>query len=300
MILIYALGAGYGHLTRTLKLIHQLDLGSVGLISNSPFASRITRSYNNRIELIHIPKFVPQKKLLMRHWLKDVINDPKITHLYMDAFPCGIQGELPLCEHVPITYLARLLIWENYRDYAKNANRFQQTYEMEPLAPAHHSWAKRHTLSYRPYPAKNLLQRFKSTTQNWCASQSFCADTADYFNQKYCLVIHSGSPEEQLQLIDYANRRMQYTAQRMEIVLISPARPPGLPADISHYRCYPASHWLKHASIVVSAAGFNIMQEMTAYPHPNHWVLPFKRRFDDQYFRFARYKESFERYTTAN
>lgn len=301
MILFYAMGAGYGHLTRTMHLIHQFNLGAVGLLSNSPFAATILKSQQHKIAskvvLIRPPKFVQHKRGLMRYWLKDVIHQSHISDLYIDAFPSGIQGELPRCTHIPTTYLARLLKWTHYKTHIQYPIHFHQCYEMEPLEPVHHQWIKRHTLKYK----KVFLAHPASASHTHCSSGPCSLGPSEGgLTPGYCLVIHSGSPEEQLQLIRYATLRMQYAAQALNIVLVSPVHPAGLATSIMHFKNYPAHDFLAGAQVVVSAAGFNIMRDMENYPDKIHWVLPFERKFDDQFSRFARYKENTARYTSAS
>lgn len=89
--------------------------------------------------------------------------------------------------------------------------------------------------------------------------------------EHYTLVVHSGPAEEVEELIAYAHDR-------------------GAP-DVLVANVYPARHLYPAAARIVTAAGFNTMLETRQWAH-KHDVVPFPRRFDDQFLRAARRRVS--------
>lgn len=85
--------------------------------------------------------------------------------------------------------------------------------------------------------------------------------------EAHWLIVHSGPPAEVDELVAYA--RELTTA-------------PIVVADT-----YPATDLMPGAARIVTAAGFNVMLETEPW-REKHLVVPFPRRFDDQFARAAR------------
>jgi hypothetical protein len=99
----------------------------------------------------------------------------------------------------------------------------------------------------------------------------------------YWLIVHSGPAEEVLELIAYTR---ELTSSRVLV-----ATPCDLPmsAGFARIDAFPVSHLFADAERIVSAAGFNVMLETEPW-RDKHIVLPFPRRFDDQFARAAKRK----------
>jgi hypothetical protein len=61
-------------------------------------------------------------------------------------------------------------------------------------------------------------------------------------------------------------------------------RPVRLPERAQWRDVYPVAPHLPHAERIVTAAGFNLMQE-TAHLRDRHAFVPFERALDDQFTR---------------
>jgi hypothetical protein len=95
------------------------------------------------------------------------------------------------------------------------------------------------------------------------------------------LIVHSGDDREIRLLLDLA----QTTFPQLPQLLISSRRPElDLPASTRWIPAYPAWTWFGAAAAVVSACGFNTMEQMRSVSTP-HAFLPMPRRFDDQHRR---------------
>ena len=96
----------------------------------------------------------------------------------------------------------------------------------------------------------------------------------------YWLVVHSGPDDEVRELVEFAKAFGK--PKRLEVV--------------SHADVWPASTLFPAAAKIVTAAGFNVMLETEQW-RAKHVVVPFARRYDDQFVRAARRKK---RLSSAN
>ena len=222
MTVYYARGGGLGHVTRARRVLDALGID----------AEIVTR----------VPESLPDRMIV-------------------DAFPGGLEGEL--CElDVPMDYVARLLRWNEYRRAVPGAlPRFETTYVVEELTPAHEAFVRAHSAR---------IVRLDLSV----AAVASAADLDDY-----CLVVHSGPEHEVRELVAFATE----LDPPRRIVVASPFRIEGY----AHVDAYPVSHLFASAARIVSAAGFNVMLETEPY-RDKHVVVPFPRKFDDQFARAAR------------
>lgn len=190
----------------------------------------------------------------------------------VDAFPAGLEGELSAF-HVPagvaVVHLARLLRWEAYRPLIPDdAPRFDRTWLVEPITDPHLTYLREISGAVTPLHLVDPPAPAATAPADW-------------------LVVHSGPDRETLELVDYARECAALEGATPSLALISPAAPDGLPPDVRHVAINPAWPLFATADRIVSAAGFNTVRQ--AAPHRDrHRVLPFPRRFDDQFTRAAR------------
>ena len=189
---------------------------------------------------------------------------PGLDRLIVDAFPGGLDGEL--CElDVPMDYVARLLRWDAYRAAVpRDLPHFETTWIVEDLTADHEAFVHAHS---------KRIERLD--LQVPIASRD---DVDDYW-----LVVHSGPEDEVRELVAYA-RDLDASAR---IVVASPHAVDGC----EHVDAYPVTHLFPKAARIISAAGFNVMLETEAW-RDKHSVVPFPRKFDDQFLRAARRRRS--------
>ncbi|HWS39503.1 MAG TPA: hypothetical protein VN408_43010 [Actinoplanes sp.] len=257
MIVCYVQGGGLGHLTRIRAYLHTRHPGEPAtILTTSPFAA------DPRILGPHRPAHGD---------LATVLRELSPALLVVDAFPAGLAGELTAAvvpSGTPTVHLARMLRWDAYRPLIpEDPIRFDRTWLLEDLDPAHRAWLPGETapLALIDPPAPELPAL---PPDSW-------------------LVLHSGPTAEINDLLSYA--RDCAAAERLQprFVLASPARPPDLPADVQHVDTYPAWPLFPSATRIVTAAGFNAVRQ-TAPWRARHLMLPFPRRWDDQFTRAAR------------
>ncbi len=277
------MGGGLGPLTRARALLHTLNLVEpVVLITASAFA-KDPRIVGN-LSVVSPERGLASQPQTYREWLQSLLHRMRPTQLYIDAFPAGVIGEW--CDFsfpagVAIYHVARLLQWEQYERRLKGTSpHFETTYLLEPLTERHAEFTHNHsdtvvstTLSYPPTPVAPA------------AHQAF--QTLKRGGRNVWLIVHSGSEPELFELIDYAREIMAIEKRDPCLVLVSPERPSELPREISYLNVYPAEALYDQADRIISACGFNLMQQTLCY-RDRHSYLPFPRALDDQFLRAAR------------
>ncbi|MEU4625160.1 hypothetical protein AB0G04_34955 [Actinoplanes sp. NPDC023801] len=255
MIVCYARGGGLGHLTRVRAYLHTVHADEPAtILSTSPFTAD--------------PRVLGPHRLLPAAALPGL----RPATLVVDAFPAGPDGELR-ARSVPAgtrtVHLARLLRWDAYqRILPPDPIRFDEVRTLEPLSEAHAAFlGPGEPLALTDPPASGAgLPGIPGGS--W-------------------LIVHSGPATEINDLIGYARDCAEAEGRRPRLVLVAPSRPPDLAEDVSHVDPYPAWPLFASADRVISAAGFNIVRQMAPW-RSKHRMLPFPRRWDDQFTRAAR------------
>lgn len=270
MIVCYADGDGLGHLTRLRAALHTLGrTGPVTILSGSRFATdpRVVGDWPLRCA----PAGLDRAGLT--RWIGTLLAELAPDEFVVDAFPCGLKGELMgavVPDPTRVTHLARLLRWEVYRELIPaDPPRLDRTFVLEPLAPAHEAYLR--SISEEVVPL-GLDE----------PPASPAAEVPDGW-----LVVHSGPDSELLDLVAYARDMASFEGIRPSLTLVSPRRPQGLANDIVHLDVYPAWPLFPSAERIVTAAGFNAVRQLAPW-RDKHRMLPFPRRLDDQFTRAAR------------
>jgi len=287
------MGSGLGHLTRTLKVIKTCALSSpIIIFSNSQFIQTEAFFVNlngyfqeRNIKFITIiPK--PNQVSFLASFIQ-TLNENKVNELYIDCFPVGIYGEVngltKSIPHINVNLIARLIYWQNYQSLIQEDNHFESVFYVEELEDYQLNYFEQVSATLTPL---NLIPFLESKN-----NKDNIENIAATVQQGYCLFVHSGTESEVEQLLDYGIQKLRFNKQQIQLVLASPWAIPekfkGL--DIHTIQNYPIKSWIMNASIIVSAAGFNLMHEVATLK-VIHWVLPFERRYDDQFSRLAKYR----------
>ncbi|HUR01148.1 MAG TPA: hypothetical protein VM347_01290 [Nonomuraea sp.] len=250
MIVCYARGGGLGHLTRVRAYLHTVHPGAVTTI--------------------------------LTEWPGDPAALSRADEIVVDAFPAGLDGELDAVGVPPgarVVHLARLLRWDAYRPLIPDRPlRFAQTWLAEPVSGPHLSYLR--SVSDRIDPLS-----LQDPPPAMAPGDPPDLPPATAFGD--WLIVHSGPPEEILELLAYARESAALEGLSPRLVLVSPAAPPGLPAEVAHLAVCPAWPLFATAGRIVTAAGFNAVRQAAPY-RDKHRMVPFPRRFDDQFTRAAR------------
>jgi hypothetical protein len=261
VILYYAIGGGLGHVTRARRVLAALQLQAT-IATSAPDAARIAAPF----PVLTIPAALEGDPAAHREWLASLA----VSRFIIDTFPCGLQGELADVT-APADYVARLLRWDEYRRAVPlDPPRFGTTYAVEPLTPEHDVFVRANSDRVVELDLAVSVDLAPSSTPH----------------HDYWLIVHSGPAEEVEELVAYT-RELQQLANETTEVLVASAAHPKLPPHFRPVDAFPATPLYAGAKRIITAAGFNVMLETRPWRHKQH-VVPFPRRFDDQFTRAAR------------
>lgn len=259
----YAAGGGLGHLTRTLALLRAAPPAGVRetrILASSHLAPLARPLAPCPLDTIPTERF--QTPHAYHRWLEEYLARHAIERIVLDTFPWGITGEWgQVAPRLPRLLVARRLNWHAYLERVGQPRvPFPQAALLIEPQPSEYAERLANEADCTVLEAPILLMPplphplLAIPTSNW-------------------LVIHSGPPEEQRQLLSWARARMAAAGY--------PDQPPD--TLFPQQGCYPAEAVLDHYRHVVSAAGYNsAAQARLAPPERRHWLHPFPRRFDDQ------------------
>jgi hypothetical protein len=201
---------------------------------------------------------------LVREPVADVVRDLRPSTLVVDAFPGGIDGELHVPGGIRTVLLARLL-----RGHEAAPVRFDQVWTVEDLGADQVAALSEISADVAPLELVDPP-----------APPSRVAEGA-------WLIPHAGPASEIAELIAYARECAILENRDPRLLVASPHPPPG---DIEHLDVYPVWPLFAGAERVISAAGFNVVRQMRRW-RAKHRMLPFPRRWDDQFTRAARARQ---------
>ena len=289
MIVYYAMGGGLGHLVRARAVLHTLDLEArATLLTASPYARDRRVVGELPVELAPAAGAVSgrEDRVAHRQWLVDVLRRLDPEELFVDTFPLGLLGELAdLAEETGLrprlSYVGRLLRWPAYVAAVPAAvrARFDRAFIVERLHAEHEAVLRDSCDEMVPLQPRD-------PPGDSCGHDTFGRELP----ARFWLVVHSGPPEEIVELVAYARDLQRIESDPAPIVVASPA--PGPVGDgLIALDLHPATPLFARAARVVSACGYNVMRQMA--PHfERHRFLPFPRRYDDQFTRAARRRET--------
>lgn len=282
MSLYYAFGGGLGHLTRARAFLHTLGIEKdSAILTASPFAG--DKRVAGEIPIIKADARLARNPPAYRDFLREIFREFRVEKLFLDAFPAGITGEF--CDfdlgNTEVFYIARLLQWKRYaRLLDGRVPRFEKTYVLETLEDAHQKfiddYSAHQTKLKLIYPEPRLSAHNK---------ESIRKITREY--SPFWLIVHAGSAEETGELFEYAEEMREIEKADVSLITISP----GESAASNHHDIYPASILFPEAARIFTAGGFNIIEQTEEF-RGKHFALPFERRFDDQYARVSRLRQS--------
>jgi hypothetical protein len=272
MLLYYAIGGGLGHLTRARAFLRTTGLdGEAVLFTSSRFADdpRVTGG----LRVVHVPKELDGDRDGLRAFLERTISDLGVRRLVVDAFPAGLLGELAeqaTPSGLALWHVARLLNWERYSAEASpHLPLFEKTFVLEPLHDDH----------------RRALEAVSVETRHLDLVDPPSAPP-EPVQPPYALVVHSGPDEETADLVACARELLRADVSRARLVLVSPQRPRDLLPDVTWRDTFPATGLFAEAERIVTAAGFNAVRQ-TAPFRSKRFLVPYPRRFDDQFARAA-------------
>ena len=261
----YAIGGGLGHLVRARAFLESRGLANDAVILTASDYADDPRVLG-AIAHERVPKSLARDRDALRAHLKRRIDAIAPALVVVDAFPCGILGELGAIDGVACWHLARRLRWDVYAPMIDSRPRFARTFRLEPLAPAH----------------EEFLRGCSDAIDDLALEEP--APASPPIEGAYWLVVHSGPEAEVAELVAHACERRAIERVEAPILVASPHAPRDLPPDCFALDIHPAHALFERAQRIVSAAGFNVMRQAARY-RDKHVVVPMPRRLDDQFAR---------------
>ncbi|MCM8530122.1 MAG: hypothetical protein NE330_03090 [Lentisphaeraceae bacterium] len=272
MTLFYAIGGGMGHISRSLAMAEQLCLQDFKVVTALQNAEGIIPQEH----LIVIEQSLQNDLDSFKLYLSDLIEDLSPKSIYIDSFPLGILGELqnfPWPFRTKLKYVARLIQWEKYRQmFSAKLPDFSEVIIIEDLYKSHLS-----ELEGR-YRVSSLSIEKKVIPSNALDEKAFA------------VICHSGQSEELSELCKFALELKRMKKSTSQLFLISTQKPHGLSAEIKWQASSLARQYFAVAEFIVTACGFNLMNECLRYKS-KHYFMPFERKFDDQFYRAEKYRD---------
>jgi Glycosyltransferase family 28 C-terminal domain len=278
--LIYALGGGWGHLTRAAALARSAPQCSVRILTNSPFAAQIQSTFP-ALDLVVLDPKLPVE--LARRYSIEEIQRAAPACLIVDTFPRGLGGELAgLLGSLAATKVLvhrdlnpRYVAEANLRDFVKS------TYDLI-LIPGESEGNAFAQLPNAVVTEPWLIRNSDELPGRRKARQLLRIEGA---HQRCILVCASGTAKE-LTWFGTVVSGLLDRNPNAAIRCVAPARPPGCPWEC-WIKYWPAPDLYPATDIVIGSAGYNTIYECLSYGMPLI-ARPWPRLYDRQWLRARR------------
>ena len=291
MNLYYAVGGGLGHFSRALAFVHthpELTPGNTVVMVADRYIYTLERHHFSESEWGNlctekIPKRLFQQRNQFTRWLQQWVDEHGPEAIFLDTFPAGISGEWNDVDtgRSRICYVGRYLDWHAYA-YPPMLS-FDQAYRTEVWHPDQEaviSRCSRQIVSLAlHYPAASVPPSLLKQILDW-----------QQLGREVWAVVHSEPLEETEALLSYA-RDKAAVIQSNPAFLVCCQQPFAIEAGVHAVALFPAYGLFPYVDRIITAGGFNLIQQTHAYQH-KHWCMPFPRRYDDQFLRFKKRKEA--------
>jgi len=260
--LIYALGGGWGHLTRAVALA---QAASARILTNSPYAARVRRAMPE-LDLILLDPDLPIDQARIE--IVEKIRAAEPACLIVDTFPRGLGGELASTLHslAPKKVLVHRDLNPHYVATAHLEDFVRSHYDLILIPGEDEAGA------FADLPAA-------AVTAPWLVqSQPKPSIHTD-------ILICAAGPMEELEWYGAVAAELQARSKSI-VRCVAPICPPGCPADC-WIDYWPAADLLATADVVIGGAGYNTIHECLANNVPLI-ARPWPRAYDRQWLRARR------------
>ena len=267
--LIYALGGGWGHLTRAAALARAASTQHrVRILTNSPYASQVLNAMPALDLVVIDPALSAADTRLetVRH-----IRAASPACLIVDTFPRGLGGELADVLHS--LALCKVLVHRDLdpRYVAEAGLRafVESAYDLI-LVPGE---AEGHAFADLPAAVVTAPWLIRSPSELPPRQPG----------QPPCIVVCTSGRDEELAWYGAVVAQLLLSSKAVAVRCIAASCPPGCPREcwIAHW---PAADLYAQADVVVGGAGYNTIHECLAYGIPLI-AHPWPRQYDRQWLR---------------
>ncbi len=268
--LIYALGGGWGHLTRAASLARAAcQRHRVRILTNSPYAPQVIKALPD-LDIVALDPSLPTATA--REQALEQIRAAYPDCLIVDTFPRGLGGEL--AGMIDSLAAAKVLVHRDLTPrYVSEANLrdfVRSTYDLIlipghgegaafadlPRAAATEPWLIRNP---RPMRRPGLQRRILISAAGTTGEQAWYGEVVA------SLQTHNGG---------------------LDIRCVAPICPPKCPVE-SWVEHWPAADLYPTAGVVIGGAGYNTIHECLAWRIPLI-AHPWPRKYDRQWLRARR------------
>lgn len=251
-------------------------------------------------------------------WLVKQINDLNIGEIYLDVFPCGLVGEWNNITELLVNYqrdvsfsetnfleikfysISRHLKWQNYKQLITKPLFFEASFMVEALESEHLAFITQHSKSVKTLK----LVPFQYNLQQNNSQNNYKTNLKSNLETPFWLIIHSEPLEELLILLEYTLEKQLIQKSNSKIIIISQISKDKfieflqkisniIQIDLNYIEIintFDTQNLIIHAEKIISACGFNVMQECENFSD-KHECIPFERRYDDQFWRASQRKK---------
>ncbi len=286
--MIYALGGGWGHLTRALALALRIrQTQPVRILTSSPYAGQIPLI--DSLEL-HLAPLDPQ---LLGPWVQDHLQDQDWAGLIVDTFARGILGELAALlpsYRLPPCILIQRLINPAYVTQFDVVTFTAQHYDLviNPGDPHLHRELLNSTVPTAPW----LLLDPQDLPHVGASRLLLGVNSNDHV-----VLIIAGGQHEELAFWGETTRLLHETLGT-QVRCLADLQPPGCPPEL-WVRHWPALECLPAAHVIVGGGGYNTVTESITLGIPLV-AVPWPRSYDCQASRLKFWQNSPARITIAH
>ncbi|MDF4202906.1 hypothetical protein PXD56_08065 [Maribacter sp. SA7] len=264
MYLFYVYGAGFGHINRVLNFIYtqEIPLEDCVLVTNSVFHDQVPKN----IKTLYKEDAFFKDQVHFNRFLLNCIKEHKINTLVVDVFPAGFYGELEKSfsdlHFVKTVLLGRILNKAYFEKYT--CPDYDIIYTLENgITLINYRYKKVISFSLQIKP-REILNELA-------------------LEKPYFLVMHSSPLEEVLLL--YKQALLYRTDEHIYICSFSEIPTHLIRENTSSSKgTRIEDEVLENATKIFTGCGFNSIIETKSYRDKQH-ILPFKRRYDDQFLR---------------
>lgn len=298
--IIYALGSGFGHMTRAISLGRiAARAHHVEILCNSPYVPYLQQSEGWRLEqerldlvLTTLPSrlstnFASERDEFVEH-VSMKLADPKWDKLIVDTFPRGMLGEFVDVFEDLSTMAAQLRPQRILISRALN-ERYREKYKIDEFVRNnYHLVIEPGDVASRTSPDSACRTIH---TAPWMVRDATELPLRENMREKLgvrdsnplILVVASGTEEELNSYWEIA-RRASRQFDRVHVRCLAPSPAPndlGKSLWIAHW---PGIECIVAADVVVGGAGYNTISECSVLGVPLI-SIPFKRLYDCQHLR---------------